>query len=64
MTFLCLTCLSLSTWVQTLLEDAFHFQAYEGLQTARRLREQYLFLPAKVSGLLWFHTCWVNKDLC
>lgn len=29
--------------------DAYHFQAYEGLQTAKRLREQYLFLPAKVS---------------
>ncbi|GAB4820782.1 hypothetical protein N2152v2_007828 [Parachlorella kessleri] len=40
---------------KTLLEDAFHFQAYEGLQTAKRLREQYLFLPAKVKEVYLVH---------
>lgn len=31
-----------------LLQDAYHFQAYEGLQTAKKLRQEYLFIPAKV----------------
>ncbi|KAL4421690.1 hypothetical protein ABPG77_010634 [Micractinium sp. CCAP 211/92] len=31
-----------------LLRDAYHFQAYEGLQTAKKLRQEYLFIPAKV----------------
>eukprot|EP00887_Chlorella_sp_A99_P002763 scaffold6.g2763.t1 len=35
-----------------LLRDAYHFQAYEGLQTAAKLREEYLFVPAKECHLL------------
>lgn len=30
------------------LNDAFHFQAYEGLQTAHKLKQEYVFLPAKL----------------
>lgn len=39
---------SLIALQKSLLSDAFHFQAYDGLQTAKQLKEQYLFLPAKV----------------
>ncbi|KAI3436614.1 hypothetical protein D9Q98_006031 [Chlorella vulgaris] len=38
-----------------LLQDAYHFQAYEGLQTAEKLRQQYLFLPAKVKEVYLVH---------
>lgn len=37
-----------------LLRDAYHFQAYEGLQTAAKLREEYLLVPAKVGLARWF----------
>lgn len=31
-----------------LLQDAYHFQAYEGLQTVQKLKQEYLFIPSKV----------------
>lgn len=31
-----------------LLKDAYKFEAYEGLQTAKKLKEEYLLVPAKV----------------
>ncbi len=37
--------LSCGTWVQ----------AYEGLQTAKTLREEYVFIPAKVRELYLAH---------
>ncbi|GIL92704.1 hypothetical protein Vretifemale_20211 [Volvox reticuliferus] len=37
------------------LQDAHVFQAYEGLRTADRLREEYLFLPAKVKEVYLHH---------
>ena len=39
----------------SLLRDAFFFEAYAGLETASRLREQYLLVPHKVKDvyLLW-----------
>ena len=39
-----------------LLQDAYHFQAYEGLQTAGpNLKEEYLLLPAKVKEVYLVH---------
>lgn len=39
-----------------LLRDAYHFQAYEGLQTAGpNLKEQYLLVPAKVKEVYLVH---------
>ncbi len=35
---------------QSALRDAFTFQAYEGLRTADQLKEQYVFIPAKVGS--------------
>ena len=40
---------------QAALRDAFHFQAYEGLQTAKRLKEQYLLIPAKTKEVYLAH---------
>ncbi|GLC70576.1 hypothetical protein PLESTF_001010400 [Pleodorina starrii] len=37
------------------LEDAHVFQAYEGLRTADKLREEYLFLPSKVKEVYLHH---------
>ncbi|GIL57572.1 hypothetical protein Vafri_12776 [Volvox africanus] len=37
------------------LQDAHVFQAYEGLRTADRLREEYFFLPAKVKEVYLHH---------
>lgn len=36
-------------------DDAHLFQAYEGLQTADKLKEQYLFIPAKVKEVYLAH---------
>ena len=33
----------------------YHTQAYEGLQTADRLTEQYLFIPHKVKDVYLYH---------
>ncbi|EFN58860.1 hypothetical protein CHLNCDRAFT_48551 [Chlorella variabilis] len=56
------TLLFSATMTQTLVElqkqllrDAYHFQAYEGLQTAAKLRQEYLFLPAKVKEVYLVH---------
>jgi ATP-dependent RNA helicase DDX49/DBP8 len=44
-----------------LLKDAYHFQAYEGLQTAGpNLKEEYLLVPAKVKEVYLAH---VLRDL-
>lgn len=40
---------------QAALDDAFLFQAYEGLQTANKLREEYLLIPAKVKEVYLAH---------
>ncbi|KXZ41148.1 hypothetical protein GPECTOR_722g879 [Gonium pectorale] len=37
------------------LSDAHVFQAYEGLRTAERLREEYVFLPSKVKEVYLHH---------
>ncbi|EIE19868.1 DEAD-domain-containing protein [Coccomyxa subellipsoidea C-169] len=48
---------SLATLQASALRDAFLFQAdaYEGLETAVNLREDYLFIPAKVRELYLVH---------
>ena len=40
---------------QAALRNAFHFSAYEGLQTAKRLKEQYLLIPAKTKEMYLAH---------
>ena len=40
---------------QAALRDAFQFSAYEGLQTAKRLKEQYLLIPAKTKEVYLAH---------
>mmetsp|Transcript_35531 Transcript_35531/g.78825 ORF Transcript_35531/g.78825 Transcript_35531/m.78825 type:complete len:487 (-) Transcript_35531:822-2282(-) len=37
------------------LKDAFVFQAYDGLKTADKLKEQYVFIPSKVKEVYLFH---------
>ena len=37
------------------MKDAFVHTAYEGLKTAERLKEQYLFIPAKVKEVYLAH---------
>eukprot|EP00898_Chlorokybus_atmophyticus_P009002 jgi/Chlat1/9102/Chrsp97S09273 len=37
------------------LSDAYHFRAYEGLKTVATLRQEYLFIPAKVKEVYLFH---------
>eukprot|EP00884_Botryococcus_braunii_P016017 jgi/Botrbrau1/3099/Bobra.0070s0083.1 len=46
---------SLLALQQVSLQDAHTFQAYEGLETAHNLREQYLFLPDKVKDVYVLH---------
>lgn len=47
---------ALITLQTALLRDAFHFQAYEGLQTVGpRLKEQYMLIPAKVKEVYLVH---------
>lgn len=46
---------SLVALQQAALRDAFHFSAYEGLQTAKRLKEQYLLIPAKTKEVYLAH---------
>ncbi|BDA51188.1 DEAD-box ATP-dependent RNA helicase 36 [Coccomyxa sp. Obi] len=46
---------SLATLQASSLRDAFLFQAYEGLETAKTLREDYIFIPAKVRELYLVH---------
>lgn len=38
-----------------LLADAYYFQAYEGLKTADRLREEFVLVPAKVKEVYLLH---------
>jgi ATP-dependent RNA helicase DDX49/DBP8 len=46
---------TLVTLQKALLRDAYLFKAYEGLETASRLRQQYLFVPAKVKEVYLAH---------
>ncbi|KAK9840738.1 hypothetical protein WJX81_001459 [Elliptochloris bilobata] len=46
---------SLAALQAVALRDAFHFRAYEGLQTAERLREEYVLLPARVKEVYLAH---------
>lgn len=46
---------TLSVTKSALLRGAYHFQAYEGLQTAQKLREEYLLVPAKVKEVYLAH---------
>ena len=39
----------------SLMRDAYRFAAYEGLETAERLTQQYLFIPAKVKEVYLVH---------
>jgi len=46
-----------------LLRDAYHFEAYQGLQTAgANLKEQYLLLPAKVKEVYLAHLLKTLED--
>ena len=38
-------------------------QAYEGLQTADRLRQEYLFIPAKVKDVYLVHLLGLLEEL-
>lgn len=46
---------SLVTLQQALLKDAFYFKAYEGLETAQGLKEEFLLVPAKVKEVYLTH---------
>lgn len=43
--------------------DALQLQAYEGLETAKKLREEYMFIPAKVKEVYLFHLLDSLEDL-
>ncbi|KAK9817562.1 hypothetical protein WJX74_007759 [Apatococcus lobatus] len=46
---------SLTQLQQVALKDAHHFEAYEGFQTALKLQEEYLLIPAKVKEVYLAH---------
>lgn len=43
------------THTQAALKDAFVFEAYSGLTTAANLKQQYVFVPAKVKEVYLYH---------
>ncbi|GAX86279.1 hypothetical protein CEUSTIGMA_g13691.t1 [Chlamydomonas eustigma] len=45
------------------MKDAFVYQAYEGLRTADRLKEEYIFIPAKVKEVYLAHVLGQLQDL-
>ena len=46
---------SIWAYIGFVLKIASLWQAYEGLETAKSLREEYLFIPAKVRELYLTH---------
>jgi len=54
---------SLTVLADELMQDAFRFAAYEGLKTADRLRQEYLFIPAKVKEVYLAHLLGKMEEL-
>uniref|UniRef100_A0A061REB1 ATP-dependent RNA helicase DDX49/DBP8 n=1 Tax=Tetraselmis sp. GSL018 TaxID=582737 RepID=A0A061REB1_9CHLO len=46
---------SLTVLAEQLMKDAYRFAAYEGLRTAERLQQDYVFVPAKVKEVYLAH---------
>lgn len=44
------------------MKDAYHFQAYSGLETVAGVNQQYLFIPAKVKEVYLYHLLQALED--
>jgi len=54
---------SLLVLADELMKDAFRFEAYDGLRTADKLRQEYMFLPAKVKEVYLVHLLGMLEEL-